>query len=187
MAECPAAFQGGGMPLSDVEPRVDSPDPAVQLVAYLDYYRAAVDRKLRGLGPDGLARRPLASGWSPLELLVHLVHMERRWFLWGFLAEDVSAPWGDHAGGDPDGPWAVPEAEGDVGPWLRRLHDGGTRTRQILDRHDLAERGATGGRFPAREAPPTLGWIAFHVLQEYARHTGHLDAAREQIDGATGE
>jgi hypothetical protein len=30
-------------------------------------------------------------------------------------------------------------------------------------------------------------WIGFHVLQEYARHTGHLDIARELADGATGE
>ena len=32
--------------------------------------------------------------------------------------------------------------------------------------------------------PATLGWICFHVLQEYARHAGHLDVAIEI--GATG-
>ncbi|RPF20471.1 putative damage-inducible protein DinB [Myceligenerans xiligouense] len=177
----------GDMPLSDVEPRVDSPDPAEHLVAYLDYYRGAVERKVRGLGPERLGERPLASGWSPLELLVHLVHMEKRWFLWGFLAQDVPDPWRDHTGGDPHGPWCVPEGDADVGDWLRRLHDGGARTREILSSHDLAERGATGGRFTPDETPPTLLWIGFHVLQEYARHAGHLDAAREQIDGMTGE
>ncbi|MBO0607648.1 mycothiol transferase [Myceligenerans salitolerans] len=175
------------MPLSDVEPRVDSPDPAEQLVAYLDYYRGAIERKIRGLGPDQLGARPLASGWSPLELLVHLVHMERRWFVWGFLAEDVPDPWGDHAGGRPDGAWEVPPGDTEVESWLRRLHEGGVRTRHVLFSRGLAERGATGGRFTPDETPPTLLWIGFHVLQEYARHAGHLDAAREQIDGATGE
>ena len=34
---------------------------------------------------------------------------------------------------------------------------------------------------------PTLAWILTYVLQEYARHAGHLDVAREVIDGATGE
>jgi hypothetical protein len=29
--------------------------------------------------------------------------------------------------------------------------------------------------------------VLFHVLQEYARHAGHLDIARELLDGATGE
>jgi uncharacterized damage-inducible protein DinB len=174
------------MPLSDVEPRVDSPDTADQFAAYLDYYRGAVERKVRDLSPEQLAERPLASGWSPLELLVHLVHMERRWFVWGFLAEPVPDPWGDR-GGDPDAPWIVPAGDADADVWLRRLHDGGARTTRILATHDLAERAAVGGRFTPAETPPTLLWICFHVLQEYARHTGHLDAAREQIDGATGE
>ena len=34
---------------------------------------------------------------------------------------------------------------------------------------------------------PTLAWILTYVLQEYARHAGHLDVARELIDGSTGE
>jgi hypothetical protein len=34
---------------------------------------------------------------------------------------------------------------------------------------------------------PTLAWILTYVLQEYARHAGHLDVAREVIDGTTGE
>jgi hypothetical protein len=32
-----------------------------------------------------------------------------------------------------------------------------------------------------------LARILFHLLQEYARHVGHLDIARELIDGRTGE
>ncbi|WP_346144077.1 DUF664 domain-containing protein [Nonomuraea recticatena] len=38
----------------------------------------------------------------------------------------------------------------------------------------------------ARQAP-ALGRILFHLLQAYARHVGHLDVARQLIDGATGE
>ena len=34
---------------------------------------------------------------------------------------------------------------------------------------------------------PSLGRILFHLLQEYARHVGQLDIARELIDGSTGE
>jgi hypothetical protein len=44
---------------------------------------------------------------------------------------------------------------------------------------------ALGGRFVAD--PPTLGWICFHVLQEYARHVSHLDIAVELAGGPTGE
>jgi hypothetical protein len=35
--------------------------------------------------------------------------------------------------------------------------------------------------------PPTLERILFHLLQEYARHAGHLHIVRELIDGETGE
>ncbi len=172
------------MPLSDVEPTLDSPEPVAQFVAYLDYYRAAVERKLDGLTDAQLRTSLLPSGWTPLELLIHLVHMERRWFVWGFLGEQVPDPWGDHVDGEPAGEWRVPDG---VAPaeLVAALHAGGERTRQILENHDLADRGAVGGRFMSD--PPTLSWICFHVLQEYARHAGHLDIARELADGATGE
>ncbi|MFF5223214.1 DUF664 domain-containing protein [Micromonospora sp. NPDC000212] len=37
------------------------------------------------------------------------------------------------------------------------------------------------------ETAPSLGRILFHLLQEYARHVGQLEVARQLIDGATGE
>ncbi|WP_373682266.1 MULTISPECIES: mycothiol transferase [Streptomyces] len=43
------------------------------------------------------------------------------------------------------------------------------------------------GRFQTPDQAPSLGRILFHLLQEYARHLGHLDIARELIDGETGE
>jgi hypothetical protein len=173
------------MAVSDVEPEVDSADPAVQLVAYLDYYRGAVERKLRGLTADQLRGSPLPSGWTPLELLAHLVHMERRWFVWGFLAEPVPDPWGDHADGVDGGRWHVPDGVG-LDDLVARLHAGGERTTAILATTPLDARGRLGGRFTTAPAP-TLAWIGFHVLQEYARHAGHLDVARELVDGVTGE
>lgn len=173
------------MAVSDVEPQVDSPDPAIQLIAYLDYYRGAVDRKIAGLSAPQLRTSLLPSGWTPLELLNHLVHMERRWLVWGFLAEPVPDPWGDHAAGADGGPWQVRD-DATAHGLLDRLHAGGRRTTEILTSYPLGVRGAVGGRF-ATDPAPTLLWIGFHVLQEYARHTGHLDVARELADGATGE
>ncbi|MDR7383202.1 DinB family protein [Promicromonospora iranensis] len=172
------------MPLSDSEPRPGSTDPAALFTAYLDYYRQAVDRKLRSLSDADLRASRLPSGWSPLELLIHLVHMEQRWFRWGFLAEPVERPWDDHAGQDPHGPWAVPDGVG-LDELLQALHAGGATTSEVLATHALDEQGALGGRFT--EDPPTLAWICFHVLQEYARHAGHLDISVELAGGATGE
>ena len=33
---------------------------------------------------------------------------------------------------------------------------------------------------------PDLRWIVLHLIEETARHVGHLDAARELFDGRTG-
>jgi hypothetical protein len=64
---------------------------------------------------------------------------------------------------------------------------GGRRTAAILGEHALDSASATTGRFADTDDVPTLMALAFHVLQEYARHAGHLDIVRELTDGTTGE
>jgi hypothetical protein len=32
-----------------------------------------------------------------------------------------------------------------------------------------------------------LRWVYVHMIEEYARHNGHADILREQIDGVTGD
>lgn len=155
---------------------------------YLDFYRATVVRKVADLDETALRTSVVPSGWSPAELVKHLAFMERRWLRWGFLGEQVEAPWGDHApGGDPeDARWRV-RPEESLDDLLTLLLDGGAHTREVAGAAQLDDAARTGGRFREDEAPPTLLAILFHVLQEYARHTGHLDVARELVDGATGE
>jgi hypothetical protein len=65
------------------------------------------------------------------------------------------------------------------------LDEAGRRTTEILESRSLEENGSVGGRFGGD--PPTLAWICFHVLQEYARHVGHLDIVVELAGGPTGE
>jgi hypothetical protein len=150
----------------------------------LDLFRAVVEQKLTGLSESDLRSSRLPSGWTPLELLKHLVYMERRWLRWGFTAEQVEHPWGDSAD-DPDGRWTL-APEDTLEGLLAQLHAGGEFTRQVVTGRDPAEIAPAGGRFGTGDRP-TLNWILFHVLQEYARHAGHLDVARELVDGATGE
>jgi hypothetical protein len=52
--------------------------------------------------------------------------------------------------------------------------------------HDLAHSGAPGDRWDG-DQPATFERVLLHVLQEFARHVGHLDVARELVDGMTGE
>lgn len=170
------------------EPTDAYADTRSRFLDYLDYFRAAVAAKLAGLSeqqarPSRLPSGLLPSGWSPIELAQHLVFMERRWIRWGFLGEQVDDPWGDHDGNDR---WAV-EPGRTLGDVVEQLLAGGESTRSVVEGAALSDRAAVGGRFPAESDPPTLEWILFHVLQEYARHAGHLDIVRELIDGSVGE
>ena len=162
------------------EPSGESADSAALFSRYLDFYRETVLRKLASLPTSELRVSRLPSGWTPVELLTHLAHMERRWIVWGFLGEDVGDPWGDQR----DDRWHVPEDRlyADLVAMLREV---GRRTSDVLATRSLEERGEPGGRFD--DEPPTLAWICFHVLQEYARHAGHLDVAVELAGGPTGE
>jgi uncharacterized damage-inducible protein DinB len=136
-------------------------------------------RKVASLAEEDRRRSRLPTGWAPLELLSHLAHMERRWFVWGFLGEAVADPWGDGRER-----WQVADdmTLDQVVAMLRRT---GERTSEVLAGHALEETARPGGRF--EDEPPTLAWICFHVLQEYARHAGHLDVAVELAGGELGE
>ena len=165
------------------EPGPASGDPAGLFASYLDFYRERAIEKVVDLAPEEQRTAWLPSGWTPVELLFHLACMERRWFVWGFLGEPVERPWED-SGDDPEGRWQVaPGTTADeVAAMMRSV---GTVTRGVLADVPLDTLAATGGRFDAD--PPPLAWISFHVLQEYARHVGHLDVVVELAGGPTGE
>jgi hypothetical protein len=158
-------------------------DRAQVLLGYLDYFRSTVAEKVSGLSEDDVRRSVLPSGWTPLELVKHLVFMERRWLVWGFLGEPVAHPCGDD--GD-HGRWEVgPDESADS--LVAALRSGGRRTREIVESARLSDVAALGGRFESDAEAPELERILLHVLQEYARHSGHLDVVRELLDGAVGE
>jgi hypothetical protein len=151
------------------------------LVGYLDYFRAVLLAKLAGLTEEQLRGSVLPSGWSPLELAKHLTYVELRWLEWGFEGAPVGDPWGDHDGDR----WVVGPHES-TGQLLAALRVRGETTAAIARRHRLDEIGAPGERWDG--APPaTLERCLLHLVQEYARHVGHLDVVRELIDGRTGE
>ena len=164
------------------EPPRSLEDPRDILLQQLSYYRATLLAKLDGLSHDQLTGSILPSGWSPLGLLKHLVFVERRWMQWGFEAEQVADPWGDH---DPDSEGWLVAPEDSVAALAARVAEIAGRTEAVASQSDLTERARLGGRFSSE--PPTLGWILAHLLQEYARHVGHLDVVRELIDGQIGE
>lgn len=163
-------------------PAVDVSDPRELLLGYLEWYREALARKLSGLSDEQLRAPVEPLGWSPLGLVQHLGWVERRWMRWGFAAEDVVAY---PAGGDAE-EWTVADgtsAEQVLAAYRAEV----TAATSLVATAGLSTRARVGGRFATPEQAPSLGRILFHLLQEYARHLGHLDVARELVDGVTGE
>jgi uncharacterized damage-inducible protein DinB len=162
-------------------PTVPAKSRAEVHLRYLDYFRAVLVAKLEGLTDSELRSSRLPSGWTPLELLKHVTHVEVRWLEWGFEGRDVGDPWGDQR----EGRWHVPAQES-LAELVGALKAQAARSRAVVDAHPLDEVGQPGERWDGA-APATLERVLLHLLQEYARHVGHLDVVRELIDGRVGE
>ena len=168
------------MDRDDLEPDKHGPAGAPRWAAYLDWVRADLAATVLALPAAEQRASSVPSGWSPIELLNHALHMEQRWFVWGFLGEAVDDPWGDWTVDEPwdrpDGRWVVAE-DVTAEELADRLAAIGSRTTGILRDFPLDAVASPGGRFAAD--PPGLEWICFHVLADYARHAGQLDVALE--------
>ena len=163
------------------EPTTPAGSRAEVFLRYLDYYRSRLVAKLAAL-PDGdLRTSRLPSGWTPIELLKHLQYVELRWLEWGFEGKDVADPWGDQSGHR----WHVRPDES-LGDLTAALAAQAERSRAVIESRDLAELGQPGDRWDGDD-PASLERILFHLVQEYARHAGHLDIVSELAGGAAGE
>ncbi len=163
------------------EPTIPAASRAEVFLRYLDYFRSRLVSKLQDLPAAELRCSRLPSGWTPLELAKHLRYVELRWLEWGFEGRDVGAPWGDRDGGR----WRVGPDE-TLASLLAGLRAQAARSRAIIEAHDLDEVGQPGERWDGAD-PATLERVLFHLLQEYARHVGHLDIVTELATGSSGE
>jgi hypothetical protein len=158
-----------------------APDSEVTtLLRVLDGQRRHVLGILDGLDPEALRRPVLPSGWHCLGLVQHLaLDVERFWFR-AVVAGDKDIIRGLTSG---DEAWNVPPEvpAADVLEGYRqetRLADAVitvTRADTVLAwwPHDLF----------GEPHLHTLRDVLLHVITETACHAGHLDAARELIDG----
>jgi uncharacterized damage-inducible protein DinB len=154
-------------------PRVDTGEFDTAL-AFLSFARHCVLKKADGLSDEQLRRVLVDSGTSILGLVQHLAEVERYWF-------------GHHLTGDA---WDESQEHGMTVPADRAAAAVLQDYRAAIEDSDRAIRAA--GDPEARFAVPvggnrhTLRWLLAHMTSETARHAGHADILREQLDGTTG-
>lgn len=162
-------------------PTLPAPSTAAVFLGYLDYFRGRIIDKVEALDAGEQMRSHLPSGWTPLQLVKHLTFVEMRWLEWGFAGRSIEDPWGDHR----DDRWYIgPTETAEV--LVSALWDQGQRTRSIIEGNDLSAVGQPGPRWDGAE-PATLERVLFHLVQEHARHLGHLDIVVELANGTIGE
>lgn len=150
------------------------------LMTFLDAQRTRALALVADLDDDQLATPVLPSGWTPLGMIEHLGHAERHWFQDVALGSAVPLPWPDDPAEDDDGPFTTPRQADVVFAFYR---DQIERANAVLATTPLST--PPRGRHNQGDAGQVtdLGFIVMHMIEETARHLGHLDAARELLDG----
>ncbi len=162
----PATLEGMTSP--DRRPPRTADSEKDVLLGFLDYLRDCVVEKASGVAEPAVREAGVASGTNLLGLVQHLAHVERFHFL-GEAATDWSATFHAEPG---------ETAEAVVDAYRQAVREANA---VIAACADLSSPAARPGRTPV-----TMRWALTHMVEETARHAGHMDILRELIDGSTG-
>lgn len=144
----------------------------------LDRHRDVVLWKLENLDDEQLRRAVVPSGTSMLGLVKHLAWVDYGWFCDTFDRPTEPRTYDTE---DPEADLRIEphETTADIVALYGRAR---AAADAIVEELDIEARGqAWFGE------PVSLRWVLIHMIEETARHAGHLDIARELIDGATGD
>jgi hypothetical protein len=148
------------------------------LVGVLDFLRATVVNKVAGLtDADAFNESAPPSTLTAAGVVKHLTGVERFWFAIDFAGAEVPWPWTEE---DPHGNFRPGKTE-TLASIVADYKAECERSREVIDLADLDDVArAEGMTFKLRYA-------VVHMIEETARHCGHLDLLRESVDGVTGE
>jgi Protein of unknown function (DUF664) len=169
-------------------PQVDRTEPRyvaderTSVQEFLDYHRQTLLWKCSGLTAEQLAARPIAgSSLSLLGLVRHLAYVQRVWLRIRAAGQaDLDDLYCTQQLPDADFDRATAAgAEADFAVFASEcaLADAAVARRSLDDTFV----------HPRLKVTIDLRWVYTHLIEEFARHNGHADLIREQIDGATGE
>lgn len=169
----------------DAVTRTDLPttwDERATLLAMLQYTRDTAAEKCRGLDAAGASATPLPG--SPLMsiggVVNHLRWVEHSWVENRFVGGPDLGPWTEESPDQEFLDGATLPLEEVLAGWAEQAR----RTDALVADLDLDDRSVE----PLSSGEhPTLRWVLLHLVEENARHNGHLDLLRELHDGVTGD
>ena len=151
-------------------------DEREMLEGFLASQRSLVHWKLAGASDEDLLKVSTSTGLTARGVLNHLTHVERWWWREVFNGEQgLDFDWTD---ADPDGELHI-GPDKPLAQLLTEYTDECGRCDEVLDAvADLDQRGVN------RDV--SARFVILHLVEETARHLGHLDLLRELADGSVG-
>ena len=160
--------------LSVARPREAEPlDEMPMARAWLQHLRNSAIFKVEGLDAAQLRWQPSPTANSLGVIVVHLGYSERLWLRAIGAGEPMDMAWRAHMFELPEG-WGVNEA-------VAFYRQESTRADAVLDAMATLDPPSRGDF-----RPTTFRWAVFHLIEETARHVGHMDITRELLDGRVG-
>lgn len=156
-------------------------DERTILVQMLHYTQDTAVLKVSGLSEELARKAPLPTSplMSPANVLNHLRWVERSWVNHDLFGGEDDGPWSPE---DPDAEWRQ-GSELPIAEVIELYEQEAARTRAVFTEVDLDM-----VQQAHRITPPvTARWILQHLIEETARHNGHLDILREMADGTKGD
>jgi uncharacterized damage-inducible protein DinB len=157
-------------------PPASGGDERSVLTAFLQRQRDLVGWKLDGLSDDDARSVATSTGLTVHGLVRHLENVERSW-----LRDRTAGEHGlrfDWTGQDPEAELHVPEDVRLV-DLLEAYRAESRRCDEVVSARSLDDAGVRTDK--------DLRWVLHHLVEETARHLGHLDLLCELADGRTGE
>jgi uncharacterized damage-inducible protein DinB len=141
-------------------------------------HRAVVRWKCEGLDDEQLRRPMVPSGTNLLGLVKHLAAVEYGWFCLTFGRETEPLPFDDD---DPEADLRIEPSESTAD--ILAFYDRACAAADAaITELDLETTGTSWNGTPV-----SMRWVLVHMIEETARHAGHMDIVRELIDGAAGD
>jgi hypothetical protein len=147
-------------------------DERIQLEAFVEEYRSALEVTLDGLTEDQARRRLVPSATTLLGLLRHVTWMQRVWFeecVGGTSRRELGLVL------SPDESFHL--ANDDTIASVTAAHRQACETARAAAADLPLDTVVTGHR----AGPRTLRWVYLQVIRELAHHCGHADILREQV------